>query len=91
MQTTEHIELALCIDCTTMAANGEDTHPDGEPEPLSKIDDGWIVVITCNGHDCGGFSWSPCDGCGSRLGGQRHDAVMFQIIPTITEEISHAV
>lgn len=80
MRTSEHIKLELCGNCLMMADNGEcgELHDD-EPEPLSLIDDGWIVVPTC-GEDCSeSFSWSRCDGCGG-LPGTRHDAVMFQII-----------
>ena len=38
------------------------------------------------GHDEGWFSMSQCDGCGSRLGGQRYPATIW--IPTIEEDQS---
>lgn len=31
------------------------------------------TLIECETHE---FSWSPCDGCGTRLGGSRH-AMIF--------------
>lgn len=83
MKTTEHIDLSICGNCAGMAANGDAGElAADEPEPLGLIDDGYIVVLTCNadGHECSeSFSWSKCDGCGG-LAGIRHDAVMFQII-----------
>lgn len=44
------------------------------PAPLSRL---WDVIVLggctqhveCEGH---GFSWMPCDGCGSVLGGDRY-------------------
>lgn len=68
-------EGECCVDCLTMIANGDDSGmtPERSAEVQKAIGEcGGYPVASC-GDDCeGGFSWSPCDLCGSRLGGERH-------------------
>jgi hypothetical protein len=45
--------------------------------------DGWHLTTGSEEDDDGesdgvGFSWSPCDACGSRLGGDRHYATAYR-------------
>lgn len=72
-------DLDLCVDCTMMIANGE-----GSPEHAEAMEAAWgedsvHLVMTCNGDDfdCS-FSWVSCDGCGSRLGGDRHKGALVK-------------
>lgn len=69
----------VCADCASAIASGDES---GVPEDMY---DEWLagieattlfevgaVVLACE-EDCDGyFSYSPCDYCGSRLGGDRH-------------------
>lgn len=71
-------EIYVCDDCLLMHANGETGEiPAGEPEPWAKLPTA-DVAVNCedDGEGCG-FSWSECDGCGSRLGGTRHRMAVF--------------
>lgn len=86
MATEDTVEIEVCTDCLMAAANGlhgwecdEDwldayetackTYG-GDPIPVSEdSENGW----SCNGH----FSWSPCEFCGSKLGGDRYPAVLM--------------
>jgi hypothetical protein len=64
-------ELRICTTCALAAANGDwpdEDHPG--PEPLSLIAAGHVHVD----NDEASFSWSRCDTCGDRLGGNRHVA-----------------
>lgn len=75
----ESYEISVCIDCVAVEANGHD------PEAVDAYYSGWLPewddyllsMVACGGEDVddlyceGHFSWSPCDGCGSGLGGDR--------------------
>ena len=71
---TEKYELKACTDCVAAIAN--DDYPDDDARAESIIagerywwQEGYVVV---NGSDeTDHFSWSPCDLCGSHLGGAR--------------------
>lgn len=88
-------ELSVCTDCMLTHANGEcDPNRDpSEPEPLSKIGEGYSVTLgvaehsehctpedQAEGCDCEqlGFSWSRCEGCGSFLGGDRFALTLWK-------------
>lgn len=73
-------DTTACVDCY-YAANGLEIEGEGDVRvtPLSSIDrDEWVE----SGWKCDprtepesdhyGFSWSPCECCGSRLGGDRY-------------------
>jgi len=70
------VEILICTDCAMLAANGE-LADETDCEPLGLVEG--YVAVTCSdsGDDCE-FSWSPCEGCGSRLGGYRHSAVVME-------------
>jgi len=84
-------ELEVCSDCTIFIANGDGPeyptlNEDGDEayeKRLAEIVEGveaflpGHVVLACE-EDCeGGFSWSQCGCCGSRLGGDRHPAAVL--------------
>lgn len=79
----------MCVDCLVLLANGETPAEMSERETeewLAAIDrawpesEGWHLAPAC-GEDCeGGFSWSSCDVCGSRLGGDRHDVAAWRTV-----------
>lgn len=67
-------DLSVCDDCAMLIANGE--LPEDQPE--FKLEDGWDgyhLALNCPEDGCEEFSWHHCDGCGSKLGGNRHPAV----------------
>lgn len=83
----ETYDIQVCSDCLMMIANGTTGDYDGAPDDAehdAAMDalwpdaDGWDITPNCS-EDCeGGFSWSPCEGCGSPLGGDRHPAVAMR-------------
>jgi len=88
-------EISVCTDCLMLIANGEvsDDHPDNRPDDdqdnnassrhANKInaiwpfENGWHLSI---GDDHTEFSWRRCEGCGSRLGGDREQAFAMRSI-----------
>lgn len=69
------IDLEVCSDCLMAAANGYDPHEWGRtanPEPWAEWDGypGHPVAGDGEGH----FSHQMCEGCGSRLAGDRYQA-----------------
>lgn len=73
--------LSVCVDCIAYLANGGDElEPSRAAEIAAAIErQGGHVVAAC-GADCeGGFSWAPCELCGSTLGGERHAAAVLQV------------
>ena len=71
--TTTIETYELCDDCVYMAANGWDERMTGlpfpDPAPLGLI--GADALVGASEHDDPHFSWMPCEGCGSTLGGNR--------------------
>lgn len=58
---------------------GDDAQNNPNTRHAARMDawtGGLEVVPTGEGE--GSFSWSSCDGCGSTLGGDRHEAVGFR-------------
>lgn len=81
--TTIHI-IKVCIDCAYISSNG--THGAEFPEGfvgayLARCEEtGKEPVIQSPGDDGeydSHFSWNPCDFCGSKLAGDRYDAVLM--------------
>lgn len=77
--TLETYTVDVCEDCYFAFHTGV-SYPLTEPLPLSLL---WDVTILggCTQHtdpnygdgcESHGFSWMPCDGCGSVLGGDRY-------------------
>jgi hypothetical protein len=77
-------ELAVCVDCIQLLANGEIN--DGEDtaercaEGQARVWGDDVMHMTYGGEELG-FSHSSCDGCGSDFGGDRHRAHMM--IPVV--------
>ena len=63
-------DLECCTDCVYAVANGEET-TEGH---FARMDayQGEEPGHLAYGGESLGFSWSTCDGCGSRLGGERY-------------------
>lgn len=73
----DRFDVELCPDCVYFDANGWDEREAGrplpDPVPMSRLE-GYLVgpALEDGGYECAGhFSWSPCDGCGCTLGGDR--------------------
>jgi len=94
MRSTEDIGLiSVCTDCMLAHANGDvpEREP-GEPEPWALLTFGYTPAMggehreNCTeadrgeGCDCDylGFSMTQCEGCGSRLDGERYWFTMFR-------------
>lgn len=75
-------ELMGCCDCLLLVANGEVPHDDnGELEAgmRATLKPDEIHHLCCGDSDKDDeFSWSPCECCGSRLGGSRHHMVVLE-------------
>lgn len=70
--------IAVCVDCVHLAEYG-DSGIEAEVakdfhafKVASTWPDGFEIVT--NGDVGESFSWRPCEGCGSRLGGARFEA-----------------
>lgn len=79
-------DIRLCVDCVWVDANGYDAEAVAYDWP--GFDDrwqGWGFAPQTERHGDQHeikephFSWSPCDGCGSHLGGDRYDYTAYQI------------
>jgi hypothetical protein len=86
----DDIEIRLCTDCVFADANGAGTpEHDGGPSAdwtgFLRCWDGWGFAAQTERfgdyHEIRepSFSWSPCDGCGSGLGGDRWDYIAYEI------------
>lgn len=75
--------VAVCLDCLQVSANGRDAGAEFAP----GHEEGYAAAVAVNGCepvpviDSGGevaawFGWSPCEFCGSSLGGDRFAAVL---------------
>jgi len=74
----------VCVDCMFLAVNAE--HP-SDPDPTQPVPWAlWRERLSTNwtadfgGDDDEGidsFSWQPCGGCGSTLGGERYRFVWW--------------
>lgn len=83
------VTLRICVDCLMLLANGDVIDGDGNDittEHGAKMDEQWPdteITLGCADPDCDddgeecGFSWQPCDGCDSRLGGDRYHATAW--------------
>ena len=73
-------DIEVCVDCTMMLANGECEGLDTDSwyhavkaAGMTRFD----VALNIGEDTEPSFSWSACDYCGSRLGGDRYPAVVF--------------
>lgn len=78
--TTDRFRILLCVDCVQVDANGTDDLPiDAEwsgflPEWQNS---GWLWGADPDASEDGHVvrPGSPCDGCGTTLGGMRYDYI----------------
>ena len=69
-------EYRACLDCLLLVANGDGT--DEHAEAMTKRI-GPLAHLVCGDSDQDDeFSWAPCECCGSRLGGSRHQLIMLE-------------
>lgn len=79
-------DLQLCCDCAMMIENGDASGMDDKAEAACRIgiqkeyEAGGHWVLSGAENDEASFSWSRCDCCDSRLGGDRYKAAV--IYPT---------
>lgn len=87
--TEERHEGEMCADCLMLLASGETPTEMSERETeewLAAIDRAWPEsegwhLAPAYGDDCeGSFSWSSCDVCGSKLGGDRHPVSAWRTV-----------
>lgn len=74
-----HSEISVCSDCAMFIANGELPEEDGN-KLISAIESNWKDLsgqIVLGDNDTEEFSWSPCECCGSSLGGNRFSATVL--------------
>ena len=79
------VEFEVCTDCAMLIANGE-TPEDNPDFALLPGWDGWVVVLDSNDDGDTHFSWSSCEGCGSRLGGDRFPAAAWGTVSPLEKE-----
>lgn len=76
---TAPLEIDICPDCLYTDANGWDEYNTGRPlphpAPLNRLD-GFLIGYGPNLEPS--FSWQPCDGCGSTLGGDRYAVTIVE-------------
>lgn len=63
VEELEFVSVGICPSCLVC----QDTWN----MPEDELQTAWT---DCTVNDEGGFSWSPCEGCGSTLGGNRYAA-----------------
>jgi hypothetical protein len=77
METTD---LQVCHDCIMYIANGDlpdDNPANWQPEQVDRAWQGYQLALGDSDKD-DEFSWSPCEGCGSRLAGNRFHCVAIE-------------
>lgn len=93
----EHINIDICTDCALFIANGDVPDDNGwDPGDIERTwpdSEGWQISIGYmhaddEGHEDTGaddteFTWRPCEGCGSRLGGSRLAACASRRVTTV--------
>ena len=77
------IALDACIDCVQAAVNSEFPEDDSERERIERAltewaDEGYPIITTADDEE-EFFSWSPCEVCGSHLGGARLAMVALSV------------
>lgn len=84
--TTTATTIEVCVDCLHLLANGEcpdDTDTELHALKMAAVwGDAEITLGALDEDDDGDgpepfFSWSPCDGCHSQLGGDRELATAW--------------
>ena len=80
-RTWEEEKLRACVECILYVANGDvpddrDALPDEVAEMWPPAE-GWQLCMGDPEQD-DEFSWSPCQCCGSHLGGARHEVIALR-------------
>lgn len=72
--------LMACTDCLQYVANGEVAEGgQWSPEAVSEVMGGDERWLCCGDSEIDDeFSWSPCECCGSHLGGSRHELAVVR-------------
>jgi hypothetical protein len=74
--------LMACTDCLMFIANGDEPEDNGNQWSADNIARHWPPYqynLCCGDSDNDDdFSWQPCECCGSRLGGSRHEIVAIE-------------
>lgn len=65
--------LSVCVDCIEYIANGEAETPKRLERAIQATIGKPSGALAYDGEDLG-FSWEPCEACGSTLGGERFKA-----------------
>ena len=72
----EHVDtLEVCADCLLFVANGD--LPENEEHAAAVLTGAERHPHMHAGTKELGFSWRPCQCCGSKLGGDRFDAIVL--------------
>jgi len=80
---TDPIDVSMCVTCLVWLANGDGDTERTEGEEREFVDrlasrwDGWYLAPGASDEEA--FSWSPCDVCGSTLGGDRAPGVAWRL------------
>ena len=81
-------DTTACVDCYAAAAGVLESVPEFPPltvvRPGERVELGWRfpsagMVNNPDGSDVLGFSWSPCECCDSRLGGDRFAVSLWAV------------
>ena len=79
-------DLLVCTDCTMAIANDDYTGLDyhyGPAESERREAEIRAGIASMGGYpvigDEYGFSWRPCDCCGTELGGDRHECAVLGV------------
>ena len=78
--STDSVPLSICTDCLMLLANGEVFDAEGNDlaeahsVAMTRL---WPTEHITLGGEVLGFSMDDCDGCGSRLGGDRYTATAW--------------
>ena len=75
IQSTESVELMVCVDCLMFIANDDTSGIDFDQ--WSGIDVDWDEWVLAPGDDEEAFSTRPCGTCSSVLAGSRHEVIAF--------------
>lgn len=80
MTKDDQIDVLVCVDCGFYLANGVAEDDEDHTATYAALDRNWKGYVIVNGdsdkdHE---FSWSPCEGCGSKLGGARMHCVAWK-------------
>lgn len=70
------VDLSICVDCAVWTANADDSGIEDAAEFRARFAEhsAGLWHISVEADEGTAFSWTPCDTCGSHLGGDRYEA-----------------